>query len=636
MRRSLPLVLAVALLACAGEGKGGGGVGADAAADAAIDASLDAALDAGTDAPSDVSGNPADAGADVEVDAEAEAEAGASVGFCATSGWCWMNPLPQGNLLGTIWVDSASDVWLPDGIGTVMRFDGASLSESTGSSGFQITSIWGSDAKHVWGIATDANADVKIVYSDGTAWSDVQTSTVGLSAIWGSSVNDVWVAGNLGTVMHFNGTTWSTMPSGTQNPLLAVSGSGPNDVWFVGTLSTVLHYDGTTLAPPSSVPPSASLNDVWSSGPNDVWAVGTANTGTVDSIFHWNGTSWTGERTEQGVSVWGGATNDVWFVLGDGVTLLHYDGSTFTPTTFTGQRLAVVRGGASNDVWVGGYGGRLQSWDGTSWTVRSSGYLGNVNAAWSVGPEEWWGAAAGGTLVHWTNGTYALPAAVTTEDLFGLWGSSASDLWAVGLGGTILHYDGTSWSVSLSATTETLDAVWGSGPNDVYAAGQAGTVIHYDGAGWTKVTIGATGFLSAIWGSSGSDVWMAGEDPNFWHYNGTTWSPTATAYNIYGIGGTASNDVWAVGTGLLHFDGAAWTSVTSPLAPGSDFVSSVWSRATNDVWGACLSGTILHYDGTQWSTQPSPTDNPLEAVRGFAGASTMWALGWDGTALRHP
>jgi hypothetical protein len=41
---------------------------------------------------------------------------------------------------------------------------------------------------------------------------------------------------------------WSPMESGTQKMLNAVWGSSANDVFVVGTLGTILHYDGNPEA----------------------------------------------------------------------------------------------------------------------------------------------------------------------------------------------------------------------------------------------------------------------------------------------------------------------------------------------------------------------------------------------------
>ena len=61
-----------------------------------------------------------------------------------------------------------------------------------------------------------------------------------------------------------------------------------------------------------------------------------------------------------------------------------------------------------------------------------------------------------------------------------------------------------------------------------------------------------------------------------------------------GVAAAAANDVWAVGTSttagtaqtlILHWDGATWTTVSSPNGPGLDnALYGVAAIATSDVW----------------------------------------------------
>jgi len=62
----------------------------------------------------------------------------------------------------------------------------------------------------------------------------------------GSGPNDVWAVGWDGTILHFDGAAWSSMPSGTTDPLQAVRGTAANDVWIVGQGGSILHWDGAT------------------------------------------------------------------------------------------------------------------------------------------------------------------------------------------------------------------------------------------------------------------------------------------------------------------------------------------------------------------------------------------------------
>lgn len=108
----------------------------------------------------------------------------------------------------------------------------------------------------------------------------------GLRAITAISTNDVWVAGfyyegNYSTpfhtlIEHWNGTNWSIVPSpdpaATQAQIVGLSAVSANDVWAVGGLRAVpgpyrtliKHWNGST----------------WSVVPSPTWAQGTTSSGT--------------------------------------------------------------------------------------------------------------------------------------------------------------------------------------------------------------------------------------------------------------------------------------------------------------------------------------------------------------------
>jgi hypothetical protein len=86
-----------------------------------------------------------------------------------------------------------------------------------------------------------------IVHWDGSAWSTVASPTTGvLIGVWGSGPSDVWAVGYdisiNGTIEHWDGSAWSTVPNPTSSVLHAVWGSGPRDVWAVGLNGTIVHY----------------------------------------------------------------------------------------------------------------------------------------------------------------------------------------------------------------------------------------------------------------------------------------------------------------------------------------------------------------------------------------------------------
>ena len=65
-----------------------------------------------------------------------------------------------------------------------------------------------------------------------------------LNSVWGSSKSDVWAVGSRGSVVHYDGAAWKSLPLGNKSTFFAVWGSGPNDVWAVSDTMTIMHSDG--------------------------------------------------------------------------------------------------------------------------------------------------------------------------------------------------------------------------------------------------------------------------------------------------------------------------------------------------------------------------------------------------------
>jgi hypothetical protein len=85
--------------------------------------------------------------------------------------------------------------------------------------------------------------------------------------------------------------------------LNAVAEIAPNDVWAVGSIGSgtlkvqplVEHFNGTTwsVVPTPTAPNGSTLNGVAGVAASDVWAVGTSGSATSPPLVeHWNGTSW--------------------------------------------------------------------------------------------------------------------------------------------------------------------------------------------------------------------------------------------------------------------------------------------------------------------------------------------------------
>jgi len=162
-----------------------------------------------------------------------------------------------------------------------------------------------------------------------------------LRGVWGSSGSNVFAVGGPGTILHYDGSSWSEMSSGTTYDLTGVWGSSGSDVFAVGSGGTILHYDGSTWSEMSSGT-TYDLTGVWGSSGSDVFAVGW-DEGT---ILHYDGSSWsemTSGTTQPLLGVWGSSGSDV-FAVGVSGTILHYGTD---PSVTTGAATDVAQTSAT-------------------------------------------------------------------------------------------------------------------------------------------------------------------------------------------------------------------------------------------------------------------------------------------------
>jgi hypothetical protein len=319
-----------------------------------------------------------------------------------------------------------------------------------------------------------------------------------------------------GTVLHWNGTTWSVTTLGDDLPSLAVGGSGPADVWAVGSFpggsGAIGHWNGVSWSEEEVLPPgqnpvkSVAVQSVWASARDDVWAAGTAADGPA--LLHWNGAAWSRASFDvPGIVLdptyssfggfWGSGSNDVWLGLVSSLkpTVLHFDGTKWEATkvvdmnTFGLSPPMGLSGTGPSDIWaiLPGQAAQIVHWDGSAWSVR---FLGSGTfqplATWDSGPNDVWAVGAPGTTDNFVVGTGYVKGPVSN----------------------MIHWDGQVWSAAanVTGTPTSLSAIWGSGPDDIWAVG-SGTIMHWNGQSWSVVVNGTMGVLEGIWGSGPDDVW---------------------------------------------------------------------------------------------------------------------------------
>lgn len=270
--------------------------------------------------------------------------------------------------------------------------------------------------------------------------------------IWGSGANDIFVVGDNGRIVKWNGANWSVMSGNNLRSFHSVWGSSSSNVFAAifdrpqntpyDNFGEVNCYDGSAWSYMSGTV-GAACSGLWGSGPNDVFVVGD-----FGRISHFNGSVWS--NMNSGIDnhlygIWGSGSNDV-FAVGESGVILHYSGST--------------------------------------WSKMPSGTASELRGIWGSGPSDVFAVSSNDVILHFNGSSWSLMNPPTSGGWIGLplnrvWGSGPSNVFAVGDFGEIYHYDGTTWGRMNSGTTKSLKAVWGSSATDVYAVGEDGLILHY-------------------------------------------------------------------------------------------------------------------------------------------------------------
>ena len=229
---------------------------------------------------------------------------------------------------------SANDVWaigslvnLGSGLVSPLfeHWNGTAWTATTGESSNEFLYGASADAENdAWavGFSGSNNIETSAMHWDGTNWKHVATPNVGegtnkLNAVLALAPNDVWAVGfstpvapptqaaTLTLIEHFDGTSWTTVPSPNVGPngsnqsnrLLGLAANSADDIWAFGSyfaadgsghqMTLLLHWDGTSWTVASSPSPTKGefpCDVLWAgvvSSPGDVWILGSVHDGSL-------------------------------------------------------------------------------------------------------------------------------------------------------------------------------------------------------------------------------------------------------------------------------------------------------------------------------------------------------------------
>jgi len=302
---------------------------------------------------------------------------------------------------------------------------------------------------------------------------------VRIATIRGRSANDVWAVGALGTILHFDGTSWERSDPGTESSINAIWPRDTGEV-ALSSLMAAAYTRGIELDGGVDAGPSAGG---WTARP--LPEIGSLGRGWLTSTWAVPGAEW----------LWCTTMEDARPLPYNGLWRLRVAPSADaleigevaplgTCNTFPCRHLKSIHGVTANELWAVGFTGA---------TVHITNAQGESPKITPIDSQTW-------------------------TDLHGVWAASETEAWGVGAKGTILRFTrGSTISeiVSNVPTNETLRAVWGTSPTDIWAVGDKSVVLHFDGKTWSEVEVAGVPEprpdLYTVYAAAPGRVWAAGE-----------------------------------------------------------------------------------------------------------------------------
>lgn len=252
-------------------------------------------------------------------------------------------------------------------------------------------------------------------------------------AIDGSAADNIYIVGREGRILHFDGAELTQVESPTQEHLFAVHVVSPERAFAVGAHGTVIAWDGETWSLDASGT-TEELRGVWA---DDVSALAVGANATAIAR---GGGVWQPVMTDSPDDLFAIVrSNGTTFAVGTLGTIATYNGTTFTRQALAGYPKTLVAATADpGGTFIGGVDGAV--FDRGRGNARVAGIRSSFvrDIAAPGGPiyvVGWDGllvrVGGGGDPLHY-------PDAKTTW-LYGVWAASPEDVWVVGADGMILR-----------------------------------------------------------------------------------------------------------------------------------------------------------------------------------------------------
>jgi hypothetical protein len=478
--------------------------------------------------------------------------------------------------------------------GFVARFDGVSWTLESEYSDATLTGVWARSDTDIYAVGSQGT----LIHFDGSIWSSVDIpTTLDLTGVFGDSER-LYVSA-MGGMLELDDGVWSRVEPAPMQ-LLNVGGKSPDAIFAVGHNGFLA---GRSIRRTDSgwvnVPLGAISTGVWASGPDDAWAVGWTGIWRYNSIAN----AWLKDEyapSERLVDIWGTGSDNL-YATGESGTLLKRDQSGWTRVNSDLlQGLRSIHGVATGRAFLNHGPTDFSFFDGEGVSPFAGGVTTDL---WANDDDLAIVTTANGLEVHRDAliTRYAFP----DEGFLAVAGVSENQAFLGTNDGRAVQFDaGNLNDLGYPGTgNPTAVALVASG---VLFGSDAGELYRWSGGNWTDLSPGDGWTVRKLSvGTSGSAVVLTSnpeQGSRVFRLVGDTLTPIGNhAEYLLGLWAAPNGAVWVVGeNGAAHFldqDGN-WSRNDIPAA---HFFTSVSGTDVTDVITVSGNGSMYHHNGDQWT-----------------------------------
>jgi hypothetical protein len=165
--------------------------------------------------------------------------------------------------------------------------------------------MWGADANDVWAVGLSYLNAYCIWHYDGKTWSNYTPDQyMDPRAIWGTSINNIWIGSTDGAFWHYDGVKWdkfseTTIPNYQQFIVQSMCGRSANEIYAIGFADSsegnsfkaiIMHFNGVKWEITNIPSIKKSFKEIYYDKNDDIFYISAWEfNSSIESIYSFDG-----------------------------------------------------------------------------------------------------------------------------------------------------------------------------------------------------------------------------------------------------------------------------------------------------------------------------------------------------------